>query len=280
MVRSVSFPHPVLGNNDDVVGELGFHVKFQLGKQIRCKASFQLEDEALKECIAKGDAAFVARIECPTTYFQETVRTDSNVLEHSIAETNLRGTVSIEPRVVACRDMDDYAPSDAHPDYGGELFRISRGQLLAIGDTNSIFVEKDFDPLRMPTNSLIKVQKHDDLLTGPFEVQYELDERITVFLSDQDWNAYQGIKRTVPQAILSMIAVPVLAEAVRLMSHSGEAQNYEELLWFQRLNQILTAREIPTDCPLVAAQSLLDAPLSRAVIELETEIHEGRGGEE
>ncbi|MDC0176168.1 hypothetical protein OAJ60_04445 [Planctomycetaceae bacterium] len=260
--------------------ELGFQVKFQLGKQIRCKASFQLEDEALRERITKGDATFAVRIECPTTYFQETVTTESDVLEHSIAETNLRGVVSIEPRVVACREMDDYAPSDAHPDYGDEQFRISRGQLLAIGDTRSIFIEKDFDPLRMPTNSLIRVQKDDDLSPGPYEVQYELDERITVSLSHQDWDAYQGIKRTVPQAILSMIAVPVLAEAVRLMFHGGDVRNYEELLWFQRLNQILTAREIPTDNPLSAVQTLLEAPLNRALVELETEIHEGRGEEE
>jgi len=152
--------------------------------------------------------------------------------------------------------------------------------LLAIGDIHSIFVEKDFDPLRMPTSSIIRVRKDDDLSVGPFEVQYELDERITVLLSPQDWDAYQGIKRTVPKAILYMIAVPVLAEAVRLMFHSDDARNFEEFLWFQRLEQSLTAKEISTDDPLAAAQALLDAPLNRALVELETEIYEGRGGEE
>ena len=72
-------------------------------------------------------------------------------------------------------------------------------------------------------------------------------------LSTADHDEYALLKDRVPGLLTSLLALPALAEAIRVL-HSASS-DYGGWLWFGRLQHILLAQDIsPDNPPLVAAQ--------------------------
>lgn len=273
MKRAWSYPHPVLGNQDDADGEFDLtpSVKVEIDGKVEINGVFLLKNEAIESLISAGQAEFVLRITCLKTYLRQSLVSSTAEVNLSLEKGTLRGEVKAEPMVVAKSAIKDYRPSGLNSQYGGATFSVSPGQILAIGPKYVFDLDIEFDPLRNVVASIIQIAKgaeHD----CPFDVEFD-DERIRVRISDKVWEKYQSVKNRIPYAIVAMIALPVVAEALHLMQRQRAEDDYGEFAWFQRLTRVLDERQLDVELePLHLAQKLLQAPHQLALEQLDKEL--------
>ena len=263
-VNAKSYPHPVLGNEDDLAGSFDVDFRYQLGrKEIALQPSFSIKSPAIDELIRKNKASYFIEVECRSTFFRTCFATQKPMERFSIPAARVRERVTVGFFVCADEDINGYRPSDCHPDYEGTAFDVEKGDVLAAGGFSSFIAEKDFDPLRPPVSSFMAIRegRHHE---GPMEVDYD-EEKITIELSKTDWREYAGIRnqKHAEGVLHAAIVLPVLVSAVQHVQ-SGNA-DYEGKNWFGRLQTILETKGLRERDPLEAAQKILDNPVTRAL---------------
>lgn len=272
MRRAFSYPHPVVGNQDDVRSDFGLQLCVEIADYVRLKGQYSLDNATLRDLIVAERAHFVARANCRNTYFRKSIKVSDDQFSYSVELGRLRGQVVVEPMIVASKPIDDFRPVNLNEEYGDDVFMVLPGQLLAVGPELRFEVDTDFDPLRSPVGSIIQIADGAPD-RAPFECDFEAD-RILVRISTNSWPQYQAIKGPAPHTIVSVIALPVLAEAMNRLRRDGAEESYGEYTWFQRLERICVERDIgSTVDSLRAAQQLLDTPYQRTFSELDAELH-------
>lgn len=259
-VNVKSYPHPVLGNEDDLGGSCKVEFHYELRKeQIVLNPVFTLKNAAIEDLIKKGKASFVAEIECRSTFFRKSFSTRNPIEQFSIPANRVREYVTVSFYVCADSDIN-YKPSECHPDYQGTIFDLEMGDVLAVGGSCSFIAEKNFDPLRPPVSSFMSIRegtKHE----GPMEIDYEESDKIMVILSKADWKNYIDVRgQKLTEGILhAAIVLPVLVDAIHQISNS----DYEFMNWFKRLQAIIDAKGLHDKEPFEVAQKILENPASR-----------------
>jgi hypothetical protein len=263
----ISYPHPVFGNGDDVSGKINQpQFSYSITDEI---IELNVEDlstgnEDIDSLINSGEAAWQIRVHCARTYMRESFIANGDSWAQKLSGPDYEGTVTIESNVIALRPIEQYLPVNSHDDYSGEKFDLSTGELLAVTSPSRFSVDKDYDPLKAPVSSFIKVIEGDHK-EGEYKVVFD-DDLIFVKLSKSDWLEYPGIRDRVPALLHSALVLPVLTEAIRCM---GE---YASTRWSGRLQDIVEARDIDVENPLEGAQKLLSDPLSRSFKSINLEL--------
>lgn len=260
-VNAKSFPHPVLGNEDDLGGFFNIEFRYELSKEgAVLNPSFFLRNEAIEDLIKKGKASLLVEVECGATFFRRSFVMPEPVGLIPIPSGLLRGQVTVGFFVCADQDIKDYRPSEPHPDYKGAKFDIEAGDVLAVGGYCWFIAEKSFDPLRPPVSSFMSITEgtiHD----GPAEIDYESD-KILIILSKTDWSNYLRIRRqkTAESIIHASIVFPVLVDAIYQMDNG----DFADKNWFARLDAIIEAKGLKDKGPFEIAQKILDNPVARS----------------
>lgn len=269
--RNVSFPHPVVGNADDAGGSFDPKV---IRSNDRRTLTLDVNDlvtnnEALDRYVADGRAEFITRVVCGNTGFRKTYTTRKRAQRINIPIHELYREVQLELGVIARGDIPDYRPSDPHPDYGESTFPVEAGDILAIALPRQFVLDVQWDPLRAPMQSIMRIVRSDSE-TGPMVAALEGD-KIIVRVSSQDYDRYLTRKNDSAHVLHVSIVLPVLVQAIQRRNDP----DYQGLAWRLRLEVLLDRLEDVED-PLVAAQRLLQLPLDRALKQLEslTEVHD------
>jgi len=264
-VNSKSYPHPVLGNEDDLGGIFQvapFHYELKKDEVI-LNPTFNLKNATVDDLLKKGGASFVAEVECRSTFFRTSFSTRNTAERFAIPSKFLRERVTVGFYVCADQDIRGYKPAECHPDYEGASFDIEAGDVLAVGGYTSFIAEKNFDPLRPPVSSFMSIREgnHHE---GPMQVDYET-EKITIILSKADWRNYMGVRgqKLAEGALHASIVFPVLVDAIHQMQ-SGNS-DYGDMNWFGRLEAILDAKGLREKEPFESAQKILDRPATRGL---------------
>lgn len=262
-VNSKSYPHPVLGNEDDLGGFFKVEFKYELGKdEIVLNPAFSIQNKSIEDLIKSGKASFMAEAECRSTFYRRCFPARKPTGRFSIPSKMLRERVAVGFYVCADQDIRDYRPSDPHPDYKGAAFDIEAGDILAIGGYSSFIAEKNFDPLRPPISSFMSIMEGNQY-QGPMQIDYESD-KITIFLSKEDWKNYMEVRgQKLAEGILhASIVLPVLVDAVyQVANRSGD---YEDKNWYGRIEAILDSKGLREKDPFESAQKILENPISRS----------------
>lgn len=262
-VNAKSYPHPVLGNGDDLGGNFNVELPYELSRDaVVLHPSFSLKNRAIEDLLRKGKAAYTAEVECRSTFYRRSFSLGIQEESVSIPAKLLRERVTVGFYVCATQDIKGYKPSDPHADYEGSEFDIDAGDVLAVGGYSSFIAEKAFDPLRPPVSSFMSIME-GGLFEGPMEIDYEQD-KITVVLSKADWAAYLGARGQKPvHGILhASIVLPALVDAIHKMQDHGS--DYEHTNWYGRLEAILESKKLQDKDPFEAAQRILDNPSARS----------------
>jgi hypothetical protein len=267
---NISYPHPVLGNGDDVdVGRLTPEVKYEISDEVIHLHADNLTTghPNIDQMLQSGDASWHVRVQCARTYMRETFMVDRPTWSVRLKGDDYEGKVDVDIVIVAKSDTDDYRPKGLHEDYGDEKFMLRHGEVLAVGPTFSFLVDKVYDPLKAPVASLIRVDEgeHED---GPFTLTLD-DDLIVVWLSKTDWREYDGICSRAPSIIHGAIVLPVLAEAIR------RVDEHLDTLWGARLKDLLDRKSIDIGNPLTAAQEVLASPVTRMFGEVNATLDSG-----
>lgn len=262
-VSNKSYPHPVLGHEDDVMAG-GFEVEFkcELTKDYAIlKPVFRLDNSVIESLIKSGKASYVVEVECGSTFYRSSFSTSKPLEIIEIPSQRLRERVRVDFFVCANTDIKDYRPSGCHSDYGDATFEVGAGDVLAEGGEGSFIAEKEFDPLRPPISSFMSI-KEGTLHEGPMEVNYD-EEKITVVLSKSDWRRYVAVSRQkmAVGVLHASIVLPVLVDAIYKVQ--SEQDDLKDRNWFGRLDAILTEKVLKDKEPFEAAQKILEMPLGR-----------------
>jgi len=267
---NISYPHPVLGNGDDVaIGEISPDVSYEISDEAIHLTVENLTSghPEIDQMLAAGDAAWHLRIQCSRTYMRENfVATDSEFSARLKGE-DYEGIVDVDIAIVAARDIGNYSPAGLHEDYKGEKFQLRAGEVLGIGPTFRFLVDKVYDPLKAPVSSLVRITEGDHK-DGPFMLTLD-DDLIIVRLSKSDWRDYAGICERVPTVVHSAIVLPALAEAIL------HIDRHSDTLWGGRLKDLLEATNINPGAPLAAAQEILASPVTRTFSEVNATLDRG-----
>lgn len=255
----VSYPHPVLGNDDDV--SVGTTETIDLACTIRDE-SVTLEIEGLRtknpiidKLVEDRLAEWVVRIQCARTYFRSMTTTQDSAATITIDGRELDGAVAVDISLCAVAAIPGYQPDGVHGDYGDQKFDLMVGDLVVLGGRFTFTVDKEFDPLRASVRSLMTVSEGDHDV-GAFRVDLD-DDLILVSLSKHDWAAWNETKDHAPEILHACLVVPVLLHCIPKV---GE---YAGRRWADRMDVLLeraAAGNAALNNDLSKAQALLAGP--------------------
>lgn len=253
-----SYPYPVLGNRDDIDADIidcDLDSKAVENRLILKLPELKITHPDLSEFIKNGKAAWLIRVMCSRTYFREIDIVSSDTWEKIFDSSDLEGEVNVGISIIAMSDIEKYSPQFMNEDYGNQQFFIEKSSILAIGPSFKIQIDKQFDPLKAPMSSFIRIIP-GDFQSGPCDLTLD-DDLIYVELSKQDWNGYAGIKDRAYSVLHSSLILPVLAEAIR------EIEKHNDSMWSSRLQALIAEKKLDVDKPFETAQFLLDCPIER-----------------
>lgn len=264
--KNISYPYPVLGNEDDVKGSFDVSFKHALRRdEVVLNVGFKLKNKSLEKLVKEQKAAFTVEVECPGTFYRKSFSTFEHDARFVLGSGVVRELVSAAFYVRAVKPLPKYKVDGSHPDYEGFALDIGAGDVLALGGYTSFIAEKDFDPMRPAVSSLIAI-KPGTHSVGAMQIDYSQD-KILIKLSERDYKNYGTVvKKNHPGmagVLHSSIVLPVLAEAIKLV-HDQDPET-QTTHWHKRLEIILRQQELPTDDSLLSAQRLLRSPLERCL---------------
>ncbi len=265
-LSSRSFPHPVVGNADDVPGaEFQATLEFRSDKtNFYLKATVRCSSRTLNRMVAKGTACHTLHVECGNTLYRRTFDFAEADCEVPIPVAQLHGDVEVNAFVRAKAAVSDYAVEGAHEDYGEATFPVAPGDILAVGDGQVFDADHSVDALRR-VGALMEVEQSPLPGEQPMEADFGQD-KIVILLSEPDFALYRVLKThtDLNGHLTTTLVLPVLIEALhRLDDREDDAGRFK---WARLLRQRIDA--LPDDArsdALKTAQALLVRPIHRAL---------------
>jgi hypothetical protein len=261
-----SYPHPVVGNRDDVPGA-GFQAAIvATSDKENFYIDFKLEcsSEVVRSLIREKRAAYVAHVECSNTLYRQAFRFHDD--SHQITIPGSRLFDKFEVNVMACAlaSVPAYKVAGAHPDYGDAAFDLAEGDIIAVADGEEFLAE--FEDSLARIGSIMQVDESPVDEQGPMKVDWN-GKRIAIILSKKDFATYNILKNLEPigSTLASTIVLPVLILALAEVKN-GESDQ-AGCRWYDilqhRLKKIGVAGSDFDE--LEVAQQLLELPIKRAL---------------
>jgi hypothetical protein len=267
-LKNFSYPHPVLGNWNDIEGSFSWEFRYYIGSDlVSITPSFILAHGWLEKEIENENACFTLEVQCWSTFFRKSFQCKGAWMQIDLPAQSLRWKVEVGFFICASDKILVYQPDGMHSDYGDSAFSISKGDVLAIGGGNFFIADKDFDPLKPPTGSLIQICMWQKM-SAPIEISYDW-KKIQAILSKDDWKRYSHLPKSWIECILHWaIVFPVLLDALYEWK-KGDQSEYYENEWFEKFSSIIERRWLSSYDPFEMTQRILLDPVSRTLISIE-----------
>jgi len=262
-LRERSYPHPVVGNKDDVPGA-DFQATIEVitdPQSVIIDFTILNSSQTLRDLIRAGNARYAAHVECSATSYRHLFEFDTEAHRITLSADELKGNVEVNCFVAATRAIPNYTVEGQHEDYGKFAFSIKPFDILARCDGFQVSIDHDYTGFEQIGSILVIVSAPD---AGEKPMFCDLgDDKIQVILSQKDFEAYQQIRHgTIARILEASVVLPVLMSAIETLSQDEP----DELRW-QRvvLSKIRQLGLSLNDDPLLIAQRILDLPLRRAL---------------
>lgn len=262
-----SYPHPVLGNRDDVPGA-AFQATLEMSadkQYIYITVDINCSCNTINTLLNGGRAAYVLHVECSNTLFRRAYEFRERHHRISIGADYLNDAVEVNVFVVATESIVQYTLTEAHPDYADAVFDIQRGDILAVGEGQVFHVESRFDSLSR-IGSIMQINESPKDGDIPMEPDFNGD-KIVIFLSKTDFADYKMLKlhEGVRGPLTTTIVLPVLVEAIHILKEESDGIN-DTRRWIRALQRRIEALGlIRESSPIVLAQRILEFPIKRAL---------------
>ncbi len=263
-----SYPHPVVGNGDDVPGA-GFQatisavtdkVNFYIDVQVRCGS------EEIRSLVKQKRVAYVVHIECSNTVYRDVWRFHEE--EHRVVIPASRLFDRFEVNLFACalKNISAYTLLGAHKDYGNTTFELREGDIIAAAEGEEFAVEAE-DALAC-IGSIMVIEESAKDEDGPMCIKYD-EARIGIILSKHDFATYNLLKGNdlISKVLVSAIVLPVLVQALNYMKEEGADRELNDLRWKDNIRRRLDKMGVKDEFdPLDVAQQLLESPVRRTLM--------------
>lgn len=271
-----SFPHPVVGNEDDVEG-----AAFQAAISVHndrlnyfIKVNIQCSSTTIAKFLKKGDVVYMMHVECGNTLYRSAMEFTEDEHEFMIPGENLNSTVEVNVIAQAKKDIAKYRVDKAHSDYGDATFPVTAGDILAVSEGSTFDADINFDMLKS-MSSIMEIKKLGDAGDAPMAIDLT-DEKINIYLSHVDFENYKIIRghKVLAASLIATLVLPALVEALTTLQ--GDPSDVEDMRWCRCLKRRIehAGASLETN-PLKLAQDLLELPIKRAFMSARTRLESG-----
>ncbi len=272
-LKNKLFPYPVMSklNNDYTVED--FDTFVEVNKNINSvdfEFKYELRNLEINYLIKNDYFDVIFHIECSKTGYREIIRMQNNIQSKAIESKYITGRVIISSYIVAKKNLENYTNSQLNEDYDGYNFTFAKGNVVAIGDTYNIDIEKEVDDLgKVPSVFSIIRLDVDDKNGMLIEIE---NDKIQIKLDTETYNNYRLCisNHSHLPIVNSCIILPALIFALENLKSSFS--DFEEYAWFKSIRNKLKLSNIDLDelylkstSSYEIAQRILDLPVSKAL---------------
>lgn len=280
-----SYPHPVLGNGDDVSSsvELLNVVVAPTLDDVEVMYELRSTDPDLWRLIEGGVARHSLRWTCSATITTGEVKPElhgrapgGQTLRTSIVQQLIRDLVTAEVRVIAAVPIKGHRWVNQHGDYGDATFDIEAGDVIAVAGAFTFSPEKFFDPLRPPIGSCFEFIEKRSARRG-LVTDFSKDDVVSVHIPT---DAYRALNQLVAQPALQIgvVVLPALMSAIQFIKEAAAYENGEDLegrQWYGAIMGAVERNGSLEDSTFELAQRILSNPIDRALAAaIDTELQE------
>lgn len=276
-------PYPVLIAEDDDYIDSSFECNIEQNiefRKIKIRYSFQLNNDGIKQLICDKSAYFVIHFECSLLGFREIVQTDKAHGEYEIQLDEISTSIEVSTFIVAAEQIKDYVNDKFNWEYQNMKFNLEKGNVLAIGPTFIIQVDRAESGLKKLTD-VICIKEYVDVDRKEYSVVLNSDI-IYIYVSREIKNQYYTHGRAYLYNIISMIMVPSMIYILTCMKENQD--DLKDYHWFQVIERVLQQNDVDidqmrdTECTgkksiFELAQKIFKSPLEKGILEL------NKGGE-
>jgi hypothetical protein len=273
MPRRGSYPHPVLGNADDVSTLFEvflFHYAPSVD-DIRITCQVRMTDPDVQKLLDNGSARLSFRWTCsPTISSGELTparvarHADSEAYEGWLDQQDVRGKVRVDVQIIATEEIDHYRLSNQHEDYGDATFHILPGDVLAYAGPFEFSPDKLYDPLDPPVGSLYT------FVGGgrgrQVTVRFDDDEHILVVF-DPDLLAGLAAMSSRVDLQIGLVVLPALMQTITFVKENSDPDG-EDLTgrdWYEPICRLVSSNGGFEVQAFEVAQKILGNPLDNSL---------------
>lgn len=125
-------PHPVLGQSDDISGEVGMGDPEIEINEYEYSIKFELHHDngTISDLVKLEKAIYCCEVSCSETLFREIFTSKDLEFIFEINRTSVRNKVNFEVYCIATQDIPIYNNPAVHSDYSGFTFELEKADLL------------------------------------------------------------------------------------------------------------------------------------------------------
>lgn len=270
-----SFPHPVLGNGDDVDSALTITniVVAPAIEDVQFDFRLVTNDRQMIDLVNSEELTLVVFWHCRSTLSSGILRPirvkrllDGWQFFCQLDQNQIRGRVDITVEVVAPTSIQGFRWERQHSDYGEHDFDIRKADYLGVVDGFYFDASKLYDAMNPPLGSIF-VLVEDPELRVPMVVDFDDDEQVRIRLSSDVANGFKELGYY-SSLKLSLVVMPALMETISFVSRmeaNPEGEDLSSKEWYHQLKRLLAYHKASVDQPLESAQKLLENPTVEAL---------------
>jgi hypothetical protein len=231
-----SFPHPVLGLEDDISGEFNCTIEIdRLSKERLIRfynLQYAISNEYIRNLIDSDKAGILIKVYCSSTFKTWTFINPKN--EFTIDENDLFNKVEITALIVTMVQVENFQDISFHSHFEGVTFTVNPKEVLAVSGRLTMRIEKVNEKLGLgnifkffsqETDKPIHFTYHQNNIHIMYPIDGKGDHPPNALFKSAPWTAY------------NMFIIPALAEAFRFVENAREeAEGYE---WFTVITNLL-----------------------------------------
>lgn len=223
-----SYPHPVLGVEDDIAGE--FNVTLQIARNsLQRKLKFHnittnITNEYVKGLVNSGGAGILIKVYCASTFKTWTILDPGESFE--LDENDLVNKAEVQVYIVAKKEITDYQDSSFHSHFSGVTFSVGGYEVLAVSGKVTLPIEKRHEKLGL--GNIFKFFAHE--AGKPMTFSYDQDKiHIMYPIADNGEHPPNWLFNMTPWSAYNLFIIPALAGAFSLIESNDkeDAENYE-----------------------------------------------------
>lgn len=237
-----SFPHPVLGNEDDVIGE--FNVTLEIIRSEDKKVKFEnfsttIANDYIQSLIDKGSARCFVKIHCSSTFRTWMFETSENI---ELDENEVANKIEVQVLVITQSEILDYSDSSFNSQYGNEKFTLNKNEVIAISGKEIIPIPKVDEKLGL--GNIFKFNSHS--YDKPIRFQF-LQDKIHINYPETKSGEHPPnmLFQNSPWTAFNIFIIPALAEALKFIDNDPNAAS--RYSWFTVIDSLRPAEERTQD---------------------------------
>jgi len=269
------FPHPVLGNSDDLSFN-DFHLNMKNKAlnnvfQFQGMYGFSPINDDYDEYIAENKIKFALQAFCPQTFYRQYFESNQKTVNFEINQDSIRGHIEFTGYMIVASEIKDFSPKTQNKDYfGTSSFSIQKGDILGVTNTLKQFIDPHFkNQDNTKLKPIINILSDKNSKKDYYKVDWSSNQ-IHVMVPEKhydEWEKNRGKRDRYLYLNHAAMYLPVFTDAINKVEEGDESLS--EKKWFTVIEQQLAEMDVRQDLDsVIKAQILMNGTLKKYINQL------------